>query len=151
MRGSAGISGWYAGVARCRSVSAWIALIIIAVLGTTIIGERRIKVISPHCDRCGNLLNEPGGLVFSPPLDTDRKLVAKYHVCHDCWMPLLKWMSHPPVRVMHGRPSLPTTARALSDKEMEDAISESCQYSLDLTRKIALAHEQAGHGDLTFK
>lgn len=34
------------------------------------------------CDRCGEELKEPGGLVFSPP---EAGVSLKFHVCDKCW------------------------------------------------------------------
>jgi hypothetical protein len=41
-------------------------------------------MLSVACDRCGNLLTEPGALVFSPP-QADCQQVEKYHLCVSCW------------------------------------------------------------------
>jgi hypothetical protein len=38
----------------------------------------------PVCDLCGETLEEPGALVFSPP--DEHGAVSKYHVCKcKCW------------------------------------------------------------------
>lgn len=37
-----------------------------------------------RCDRCGDELNQPGALLFSPPRD-DGWLVEKYHLCVECY------------------------------------------------------------------
>jgi hypothetical protein len=37
-----------------------------------------------RCDICRKQLQEPGGLLFSPPVK-DGWVVEKYHVCVDCW------------------------------------------------------------------
>lgn len=39
-------------------------------------------MIKPYCDWCGTELEEPGGLVFSPPLD---RACRKYHICQSCF------------------------------------------------------------------
>ena len=36
------------------------------------------------CDMCHRNLDEPGGLIFSPPVD-EAWIVEKYHVCAFCW------------------------------------------------------------------
>lgn len=53
-----------------------------------------IKVI---CKRCGEELNSPGALVFSPPVRvlnpqviSDR--VQKWHLCAGCWRKLTVWI-----------------------------------------------------------
>lgn len=39
-----------------------------------------------HCDRCRELLEEPGALLFSPPGTTmGFGLVEKLHLCKKCW------------------------------------------------------------------
>lgn len=35
------------------------------------------------CSRCGQKLEEPGGLLFDPPDKEDT--VVKYHLCRGCW------------------------------------------------------------------
>ena len=37
-----------------------------------------------RCDICKVNLQEPGGLIFSPPT-TESWVVQKYHVCTECW------------------------------------------------------------------
>lgn len=37
-----------------------------------------------QCDICKRNLQEPGGLIFSPPT-TESWVVQKYHVCTECW------------------------------------------------------------------
>jgi len=39
------------------------------------------------CDKCGSMLNQPGALVFSPPIDRAWS-VEKYHLCVACWSTL---------------------------------------------------------------
>jgi hypothetical protein len=41
-------------------------------------------MLSINCDICQSKLDEPGALVFSPPI-TETWLVEKYHVCARCW------------------------------------------------------------------
>lgn len=43
------------------------------------------------CDKCSKELDEPGALVFSPPRDPFESCV-KFHICHTCWLKLLKWL-----------------------------------------------------------
>lgn len=38
------------------------------------------------CAECGDELEQPGALAFSPPRSDDE--VTKYHICRECW----KWM-----------------------------------------------------------
>lgn len=45
-----------------------------------------------HCDICQKELQQPGGLVFSPPTN-GAWLVEKYHVCAACWPELKKFVS----------------------------------------------------------
>lgn len=42
--------------------------------------------MTPNCARCKKPFDEPGGLLFSPPADD---LVAKYHLCPDCFIIVL--------------------------------------------------------------
>ncbi len=46
-------------------------------------------MLKVNCDKCGAELTRPGALVFSPPAGS---LVAKLHVCWDCWLILLGWL-----------------------------------------------------------
>jgi len=46
--------------------------------------------LSVLCQKCGNTLNAPGGLVFGPPVD-DYK-VEKFHLCEDCYELLSEWL-----------------------------------------------------------
>lgn len=41
------------------------------------------------CDRCYNELDDPGALVFSPPVSYD---VKKFHICNSCWFDLREWI-----------------------------------------------------------
>ena len=41
------------------------------------------------CDKCGGNLNQPGALLFSPPIENGWT-VDKYHLCVDCWSVLLE-------------------------------------------------------------
>lgn len=59
-----------------------------------------------NCHICKKELNEPGGLLFSPPLpelanicdlDNENKTVEehdvqKYHVCVDCWNDIIAFI-----------------------------------------------------------
>ena len=52
-------------------------------------------MINIKCAKCGTELDEPGGLVFSPPLKRIKwsiTSVNKIHVCYDCWLKLEKWL-----------------------------------------------------------
>lgn len=51
----------------------------------------------------------------------------------------------------YGLPSLKTTVRKLSPRQLEDAMDKAGQHSLDMYKKIELAHIQAGKGNLIFK
>lgn len=42
-------------------------------------------MIAVTCAECGQELDEPGALVFGPPVDGR---VEKFHVCVACWRPL---------------------------------------------------------------
>ncbi len=39
--------------------------------------------IAPHCDKCGNELQEFGAIILSPP-DKDSKVI-KFHLCKSCY------------------------------------------------------------------
>ena len=41
------------------------------------------------CDRCGEEVSFPGGLVFSPPVGHS---VEKYHICRACWHKFRSWL-----------------------------------------------------------
>lgn len=47
--------------------------------------------ISPKCDRCGKELDQPGGLLFSPP--DDNGMARKYHLCKACFALIEKDLS----------------------------------------------------------
>ena len=38
-----------------------------------------------NCDVCGELVTEPGALIFTPPEMGRRNRVEKYHVCVRCF------------------------------------------------------------------
>jgi hypothetical protein len=45
------------------------------------------------CEKCKESFDpseNPGGLAFSPPMDSDW-LVKKIHLCSKCWTEFLKW------------------------------------------------------------
>lgn len=44
--------------------------------------------IKPVCNRCGNELKEFGGILFSPPNNSE--LVKKWHLCRSCYEELIK-------------------------------------------------------------
>ena len=41
------------------------------------------------CNKCGNTLRKPGGLLFSPPID---QTVYKFHICFECYKKLFNWL-----------------------------------------------------------
>lgn len=43
----------------------------------------RAQAWPPICDRCGDALDEPGALMFSPP--TPGGQATKFHLCGGCW------------------------------------------------------------------
>jgi hypothetical protein len=53
-------------------------------------------MIKPKCDKCGEELQEYGGLAFSPPETlpdgSPGCQVYKIHICAKCWKLLLKWL-----------------------------------------------------------
>ncbi len=44
--------------------------------------------ISPKCSKCSNELDEPGGILLSPP-DNENK-AKKYHLCVQCFNKIIK-------------------------------------------------------------
>lgn len=52
------------------------------------------------CNKCGQELNQPGALVFSPPKENlwAKGLVEKHHLCWRCWEILLCWLISPTMR-----------------------------------------------------
>jgi hypothetical protein len=44
-------------------------------------------MIKPMCDRCGNELDDFGGILLSPP-DAEGK-VDKLHLCKDCYSAII--------------------------------------------------------------
>ena len=38
-----------------------------------------------YCDVCSSEINEPGGLIFGPPI---AGWSLKYHICKECWWAL---------------------------------------------------------------
>lgn len=47
-------------------------------------------MIELNCDICKRKLDEPGALIFSPPintpfLDKNSMFTIKYHICINCW------------------------------------------------------------------
>ena len=44
------------------------------------------------CLKCGNKLNEPGGLLFSPPKYIDSIQVNKTHLCIKCYKTIIDWV-----------------------------------------------------------
>ena len=52
-------------------------------------GERKIEEVGLQisCDGCGTPINQPAGLLFSPPLTSINKTmtVKKFHLCHECY------------------------------------------------------------------
>jgi hypothetical protein len=42
------------------------------------------EMLELRCNACGQELNQPGALLFSPPTG-DGWLVEKYHLCVSCW------------------------------------------------------------------
>lgn len=49
--------------------------------------------IQVNCNRCGDELDDPGALVFGPPLWGIK--VQKRHVCMKCWPKLMRWFDMP--------------------------------------------------------
>lgn len=54
-----------------------------------------------RCYKCRKDLEQPGALVFSPPLKTksdanDLCSVEKYHICTNCFTLLLGWLLKTP-------------------------------------------------------
>ncbi len=51
-------------------------------------------MIAPKCDRCGEELDAPGGLAFSPPPTVEHaSTVEKLHLCVPCWSDhFLPWL-----------------------------------------------------------
>lgn len=51
-----------------------------------------------RCTKCGETLDDPGALVFSPPdpdsvAEGSREVsVEKFHICVFCWNDLLGWL-----------------------------------------------------------
>jgi len=50
-------------------------------------------MIEVKCCRCLELLDEPGALVFSPPVPNEKfgDVCAKDHLCVDCYAGLIGW------------------------------------------------------------
>ena len=49
------------------------------------------------CDKCGEELDEFGGLAFSPPIppvDENDFSVKKYHICGSCWKLFEWWIAY---------------------------------------------------------
>ena len=47
--------------------------------------------ITPICDKCGNKLNQFGGLIFSPP--DNKGNVKKWHLCKKCYKLTTKFLT----------------------------------------------------------
>lgn len=51
---------------------------------TPIGGELRFMSLKIDCDFCGEELNKPGALLFSPPMG-ELETCFKHHMCKSCW------------------------------------------------------------------
>ena len=52
------------------------------------------------CDKCGEEMEVPGALIFSPMekrwddrVMDHKPITEKYHICVNCWEELKKWIS----------------------------------------------------------
>jgi len=43
------------------------------------------KCLVVKCDSCGQLMDQPGALLFTPPIGKDSRDVEKYHICVKCY------------------------------------------------------------------
>ena len=82
------------------------------------------------CDKCRNPLNEPGGLIFSPPIEAAKvQFAVKTHICQGCWKSYLHWLSQSTqaekriaeldlkyAQAMKGNATLANTVRELEAK-----------------------------------
>ena len=48
------------------------------------------SMIDICCHKCGRELNEPGALLFSPPIQD--VMVTKYHLCRRCFEEILRML-----------------------------------------------------------
>ena len=84
------------------------------------------------CNKCGDYLDDHGGLVFAPPNtksnDSSRwSRVEKYHVCENCWPELEKWLSEPRTRnKMNEYSDLIGKLRANKSLFGEDSVQTRC-------------------------
>lgn len=49
-------------------------------------------MISVDCCKCGDELNELGGLLFSPPNRENALKIQKYHLCRQCFGDTMKFL-----------------------------------------------------------
>lgn len=49
-------------------------------------------MIKVQCEKCGDELNEVGGLALSPPHSVIEDRVSKIHLCLKCWDEFIKWL-----------------------------------------------------------
>ncbi len=51
-------------------------------------------MIEVFCARCKQELNEPGGIIFSPPEEPACIIskVDKMHLCCECYLEFIKWL-----------------------------------------------------------